>query len=58
VEQMEIVSQEMNLRMGACLQCHRGEREWSTPVPARREDMVPAASGHPTGPTYCNACHR
>jgi hypothetical protein len=58
VERMEIVEQVLNMRMGACLQCHRGQREWSTPVPPPREGMVAAAAGHPTGPTNCNACHR
>jgi len=58
VESMEVVEQVMNLRMGSCLECHRGEREWATPVPETREDMVQVASGLPTGPTTCNACHR
>jgi hypothetical protein len=58
VEAMETVEQVMNLRMGSCLECHRGEREWMTPMPERRDDMVEVKSGHPTGPTTCNACHR
>jgi hypothetical protein len=58
VETMDVVSQVTSLRMGACLQCHRGERRWSTPIPASRPDMVQVASGQPTGPTSCNACHR
>lgn len=58
VETMDVVQQVLNMRMGACLECHRGQRQWSTPVPKARPDMVQVASGHPTGPTSCNACHR
>jgi hypothetical protein len=57
VETMEVVEQVMNLRMGACLECHRGERTWSTPIPEPRDYMYEAVSGHPTGPTSCGVCH-
>jgi len=47
VQEMEKVKQVMSLRMGACLSCHRGERQlqFSTPL-------------HLKGPTHCWACHR
>jgi hypothetical protein len=44
---METVSQVLNLRMGACLECHRGERNYSTMEPP-----------YPTAPVTCGTCHR
>ncbi len=58
VEEMDLLRQDMNLRMGACLKCHRGERDWRTQVPPARSYMVQVPNGHPTGPTSCTACHR
>ena len=47
VEEMEVVSRKMNMRMGKCLECHRGERTYLHGPPP--EDQ---------GPTNCWACHR
>lgn len=47
VEQMDRVSRVMNMRMGKCLECHRGERTY-----------VYAQPKVSRGPENCNACHR
>jgi len=47
VQTMEVVHQEMSLRMGNCLGCHRD--------PAY---ALPADSKIERGPEHCNACHR
>jgi len=47
VEKMEVVSRVMNMRMGKCLECHRGERTYF-------HGEKPEAAG----PTHCWACHR
>jgi hypothetical protein len=47
VETMEKVSREMNMRMGKCLECHRGERSYYY---GPKPDAL--------GPTNCWACHR
>jgi hypothetical protein len=47
VEGMEILARAMNMRMGACLECHRN------PAAA-----LPKDSPIKRGPEYCNACHR
>lgn len=47
VEEMEVVSRVLNMRMGKCLECHRGEKTYfHGPVPELR------------GSTNCWACHR
>ena len=47
VEKMEVVSRVMNMRMGKCLECHRGEKTYYY---GERPDAL--------GPTHCWACHR
>ncbi len=47
VQDMEIVSQQMSMRMGNCLGCHRD--------PAY---ALPADSTIRRGPEHCNTCHR
>jgi len=47
VETMEVLERAMNMRMGKCLECHRGEKTYVVgPKPAVE------------GPTNCWACHR
>lgn len=47
IQNMEIVSQTMSMRMGNCLGCHRDPH-----------DALPADSKIQRGPDNCNACHR
>lgn len=47
VQNMEVLSQEVALRMGNCLGCHRDVH-----------DALPAGSKIAAGPEHCNACHR
>lgn len=47
VQTMEVLSQEISLRMGNCLGCHRDAH-----------DALPAGSNIAGGPEHCNACHR
>jgi hypothetical protein len=47
VQTMDVVYQNMSLRMGNCLGCHRDPH-----------DALPADSKIRKGPEYCNACHR
>lgn len=47
VQTMDVVYQNMSLRMGNCLGCHRDPR-----------DALPAGSKIARGPEHCNACHR
>jgi hypothetical protein len=47
VQTMEVVYQQMSLRMGNCLGCHRDPR-----------NALPAGSKIVRGPEHCNACHR
>ena len=47
VQTMDVLYQEMSLRMGNCLGCHRDPR-----------NALPAASKIQRGPEDCNACHR
>ena len=47
VQTMDAVYQNMSLRMGNCLGCHRDPR-----------DALPAGSQITRGPEHCNACHR
>jgi hypothetical protein len=47
VQTMDVVSQQMSMRMGNCLGCHRD--------PSR---ALPANSRILRGPEQCNACHR
>jgi hypothetical protein len=47
VETMEVVSRQMNMRMGKCLECHRGERTYFY---GEKPDKL--------GSTNCWACHR
>lgn len=47
VQTMDVVYQNMSLRMGNCLGCHRDPR-----------DALPAGSRITRGPEHCNACHR
>jgi hypothetical protein len=47
VQTMEVLGQEMSMRMGNCLGCHRD------PGPA-----LPPGSAIRAGPENCNACHR
>jgi len=47
VQQMEVVYQNISLRMGNCLGCHRDPH-----------DALPADSKITRGPEHCNACHR
>ncbi len=47
VQEMQVVSQEMSLRMGNCLGCHRNAH-----------DALPPDSEVQKGPEHCNACHR
>jgi hypothetical protein len=47
VQGMDVVSQQMSLRMGNCLGCHRDPH-----------DALPADSQARRGPEHCNACHR
>lgn len=44
---METLSRAMNMRMGACLECHRNPK-----------GALPAGSPVLRGPEYCAACHR
>jgi hypothetical protein len=44
---MEVVYQNVSLRMGNCLGCHRDPH-----------DALPADSKITRGPEHCNACHR
>jgi len=44
---MEVVSQQMSVRMGNCLGCHREPGE-----------ALPAGPAVRRGPEHCNACHR
>ena len=47
VQEMDVVSQRMSMRMGNCLGCHRDPRF-----------ALPADSKIKEGPVHCNACHR
>jgi hypothetical protein len=47
VEEMEVVSQHMSMRMGNCLGCHRDPRA-----------ALPVGSPIRRGPDHCDACHR
>ncbi len=47
VQNMEVLSQEVALRMSNCLGCHRDAH-----------DALPAGSKIAAGPEHCNACHR
>jgi hypothetical protein len=47
VQTMNIVYQNMSMRMGNCLGCHRGPK-----------DALPADSNIKMGPEHCYACHR
>jgi hypothetical protein len=47
IQEMEVVSQHMSLRMGNCLGCHREAHE-----------ALPPDSEVDQGPEHCNACHR
>ncbi len=47
VQGMDVISQQMSLRMGNCLGCHRDPH-----------DALPAASPIKRGPEHCNVCHR
>jgi hypothetical protein len=47
VETMDVLYQEMSLRMGNCLGCHRDPH-----------NALPADSKIQKGPEHCNACHR
>ena len=47
VQTMDVVYQEMSLRMGNCLGCHRDPR-----------NALPADSKIQRGPEHCGACHR
>ena len=47
IQTMEIVSQNMSMRMANCLGCHRDP-----------QDALPADSTIRRGPEHCNACHR
>jgi hypothetical protein len=47
VQRMDVVSQQMSLRMGNCLGCHREVHA-----------AVPPGSTITRGPENCNACHR
>lgn len=47
VQTMDVVYQEMSLRMGNCLGCHRNP-----------QDALPADSKIEKGPEHCFACHR
>ena len=47
VQNMEAVYQQMSLRMGNCLGCHRDPH-----------DALPEDSKISRGPEHCNACHR
>jgi Cytochrome c7 and related cytochrome c/Class III cytochrome C family len=49
VEKMEKITQVMSMRMGACLDCHRGEHNPITIDPPELERA---------GPEDCAACHR
>ena len=47
VETMDVVAQQMSMRMANCLGCHRDPR-----------NALPADSKITRGPENCNACHR
>jgi hypothetical protein len=47
IQNMEVVSQHMSMRMGNCLGCHRDAH-----------DALPPNSTIAPGPDNCNACHR
>lgn len=47
VQTMDVVYQEMSLRMGNCLGCHRNPK-----------DALPADTRITRGPDHCFACHR
>jgi hypothetical protein len=47
VQTMDVVYQNMSLRMANCLGCHRDPH-----------DALPAGSKITRGPEHCNACHR
>jgi len=47
VQNMDVVSRVMNMRMGQCLACHRDPRPYLPPTSAIKQ-----------GPTDCTACHR
>ncbi len=47
VEEMDVVRQATSMRMGACLECHRGERIYTT-----------MEEPYPTAPVSCGTCHR
>lgn len=47
VEEMDVIRQHMSLRMGTCLECHRGERVYTT-----------MAEPYPEAPVSCGTCHR
>jgi hypothetical protein len=47
VQDMDVISQQMSLRMGNCLGCHRDPH-----------DALPAALTIKRGPEHCNVCHR
>ncbi len=47
VQTMNVIYQEMSLRLGNCLGCHRDPR-----------NALPAGSKIPRGAEHCSACHR
>ena len=47
VQNMDVVYQNMSMRMSNCLGCHRDPRA-----------ALPAGSKIKKGPEHCNACHR
>lgn len=47
IQEMPVVTQEMSMRMGNCLGCHRNAH-----------DALPADTKIERGPENCNACHR
>jgi hypothetical protein len=53
VAKMEVMRQEMPLRMGNCLNCHRGVHDYIT-NPAYKADLDPKLKGAEN----CDACHR
>lgn len=63
VQQMEVVSQQMSLRMGNCLGCHREAhaalpRESRPTLPRDSDAAPPRDPTRARGPEHCNACHR
>jgi hypothetical protein len=47
VQNMDVLTRVMNMRMGQCLGCHRDPRRY-----------LPSGSAIKQGPTDCSACHR